>query len=473
MPDSIPTGIEGLDRVLCGGVLRGATVLVEGTPGAGKTTLGMQFIYAGIIKYDQPGLIVTFEEFPQQMYRDAEQLGWDLRKLSDEGKLRIISTSPAVFQQETAGPDGMISQIAREAAVERVMIDSVSHFQRLTRDPAEQREIFNGLVNMLKRGGYTSFFTKEVRLREEQEVSFEEYASDAAIRLTYESTGTNRRVRMLEVIKARGQNFLPGKHFFEIGKGGITVYPSFVPEEYEEKISAPEIERVPSGVEGLDEMLGGGLIRGFSTLIIGPAGTGKTAIGLQFLAEGIARGEPCVLVTLKDPPAKVAALASSIGINIFADPKLLTVIHEPFVHMNPYAILSRAIRAVDDTGARRLFVDGLAEVEDAVVDQQGLEAFIYQALQEVHRRGVTAMFSGSSHGAQGAAELAELGPASLADTVISLRYVEARGEIRMGLSILKTKGGGRINDIRPYEITSRGVRVITRRVTVLNDRSEG
>jgi len=107
-------GVAGLDAILHGGVVPGNAILVEGTPGAGKTTLGMQFIYSGITQHNEPGLIVTFEEFPSQMYRDAGMLGWDLQALANENKLKIISTSPAVFRQETAGPSGLITQMARE-----------------------------------------------------------------------------------------------------------------------------------------------------------------------------------------------------------------------------------------------------------------------------------------------------------------------------------------------------------------------
>ncbi|HOS94965.1 MAG TPA: ATPase domain-containing protein, partial [Armatimonadota bacterium] len=273
-------GVAGLDAILHGGVVPGNAILVEGTPGAGKTTLGMQFIYAGITQHNEPGLIVTFEEFPSQMYRDAGMLGWDLQALANENKLKIISTSPAVFRQETAGPSGLITQMAREIGAERVMVDSISHFQRLTQDPAEQREIFNSLVNMLKRGGFTAMLTKEVKSRSGDEVSFEEYASDTALRLTYEVEASTQRARYVEVVKARGQDFIPGKHSFLIGRGGITVFPS-VALSTDDDAAKAHIERIDSGIPGLDEMLHGGLIRAWSLLLVGPAGSGKTIFGLQ------------------------------------------------------------------------------------------------------------------------------------------------------------------------------------------------
>jgi len=289
-------GVPGLDDILHGGVVTGNAILVEGTPGAGKTTLGLQFIHAGVTRFDEPGLIVTFEEFPSQMHRDAEQLGWNLRSLSDDNKLKIISTSPAVFRQETAGPDGLISQMAREIGAQRVFIDSISHFQRLTQDEAERREIFNSLVNMLKRAGFTAMFTKEAKLRTGDEVSFEEYASDAAIRLTHEMEAGTLRTRYLEVVKARGQDFVPGKHSFVIGAGGVTVFPS-THAGPDDAPSAAGMERISTAIVGLDEMLDGGFIKTWSVLVAGPAGTGKTILGLQVVAEGARRGEPALFLS--------------------------------------------------------------------------------------------------------------------------------------------------------------------------------
>ncbi|MFW6135564.1 MAG: RAD55 family ATPase [Chloroflexota bacterium] len=157
----VKTGIPGLDELLMGGFLRQSANLVEGAPGTGKTTLGMQFIYHGIVAHDEPGLILTFEEFPQQYYRDASSFGWNFRQLERDGKLRVVMTSPEVSQAGLAEVGGRIEELVREIGAQRILVDSLSHFERLGEKPAELRRTTYGFVNSLKREGLTAVLTRE------------------------------------------------------------------------------------------------------------------------------------------------------------------------------------------------------------------------------------------------------------------------------------------------------------------------
>lgn len=157
----VKTGIPGLDELLMGGFLPQSANLVEGAPGTGKTTLGMQFIYHGIVAHDEPGLILTFEEFPEQYYRDASSFGWDFRQLEREEKLRVVMTSPEVSQAGLAEVGGRIEQLVREIGARRILVDSLSHFERLGEKPAELRRTTYGFVNSLKREGLTAVLTRE------------------------------------------------------------------------------------------------------------------------------------------------------------------------------------------------------------------------------------------------------------------------------------------------------------------------
>ncbi|MEM7030763.1 MAG: ATPase domain-containing protein [Chloroflexota bacterium] len=157
----VKTDIEGFDAMLGGGFIPQTANLIEGAPGTGKTTLGMQFIYNGIVNYDEPGLIITFEEFPQQYYYDAASFGWDFRKLEDEGKLKIIMTSPEVTRNDLENVGGLIeTQIAR-MGIKRIFVDSITHFERLTQNQTDLRLIEFGFINALKREGLTSLLAKE------------------------------------------------------------------------------------------------------------------------------------------------------------------------------------------------------------------------------------------------------------------------------------------------------------------------
>jgi len=157
----VKTGITGFDEMLGGGFLPQSANLVEGAPGTGKSTMGMQFIYNGIVKYNEPGLILTFEEFPQQYYADAASMGWDFAKLEREGMLKIIMTSPEVSHNDLENVGGIIETYVADMGIKRVVVDSITHFERLTNDPIELRNIQYSFINALKREGLTSLLTKE------------------------------------------------------------------------------------------------------------------------------------------------------------------------------------------------------------------------------------------------------------------------------------------------------------------------
>lgn len=157
----VPFGIKALDKMISGGFLRGSANLLEGAPGTGKTTLAMQYIFNGINLYNEPGLIITFEEFPQQYYHDAMQFGWDLKKLESEGKLKIIFSDPQTTLDELDKMDGELVSMVEKMQVKRVIIDSMTHFESLVTDQYELREIETRLINALKREGVTSILLRE------------------------------------------------------------------------------------------------------------------------------------------------------------------------------------------------------------------------------------------------------------------------------------------------------------------------
>ncbi len=159
--DRVPFGIKALDKMCFGGLLRGSANLLEGAPGTGKTTMAMQFIFNGITMYNEPGLIITFEEFPQQYYHDALQFGWDFKKLEAEGKLKIIFSDPETTLAEFDKVNGEFVSIVEEMGIKRVVIDSMTHFEPLTQDSHELREIERRFINALKREGVTSILLRE------------------------------------------------------------------------------------------------------------------------------------------------------------------------------------------------------------------------------------------------------------------------------------------------------------------------
>lgn len=220
----VETGITGLERMLNGGLLQGSTTLVRGAPGTGKTTLGIQFLYTGIVQKNEPGLLISFEEFPHFLHRDALSLGWDLKKLEAEDRLRIIFTSPAVFLSNLQSPSSSLNQTIREWGVKRVVLDSITHFTRLTSDPVKLREIYNHVVNGLKREGITNILTSEDRAAglafgERGALSF---LVDSVIIMRYVEIESTMQ-RAILILKMRGSTHDREIRRFEIKPGGIVI----------------------------------------------------------------------------------------------------------------------------------------------------------------------------------------------------------------------------------------------------------
>jgi len=227
--ERVKSGIPGLDEMLGGGFLHQTANLVEGAPGTGKTTLGMQFIYHGIVACGEPGLILTFEEFPQQYYRDAASFGWDFRRMEREGKLRVVMTSPEVSRADLEQVGGRIERLVREIGVKRILVDSLSHFERISEEPVLLRGIVYGFVNSLKREGLTSVLTREsVALLGEAEGEDDVLAFmvDSYVLLRYVEIESAVRKALL-VLKMRGSNHDKGIRQLEVTSRGIEVRAPF------------------------------------------------------------------------------------------------------------------------------------------------------------------------------------------------------------------------------------------------------
>jgi circadian clock protein KaiC len=227
--ERVKTGIPGLDEMLEGGFLPRTANLVEGAPGTGKTTLGIQFIYHGIVACGEPGLILTFEQFPQQYYRDAANFGWDFRQLERDGKLRVVMSSPEVSRTDLEQVGGQIEGWVQEIGAKRILVDSLSHFERICEEPMELRGIVYGFVNALKRVGLTAVLTREsLMILGEDDVADDEFAFlvDSYILFRYVEIESAVR-RALLVLKMRGSGHDKGIRQFEITSRGVELRAPF------------------------------------------------------------------------------------------------------------------------------------------------------------------------------------------------------------------------------------------------------
>ena len=231
-PGRALTGVAGLDDMLCGGLVAGSATLLQGAPGTGKTTIGMQFLHEGATQHDEPGLLVSFEQFPHTLYRDALAHGWDLRDLEQQGKLRVVFTSPKVFVSSLQSPMSPISSAIRDMGVKRAVVDSMTHLQTLTRDPVELRSHYNFLINGMRREGITSLLLSEdsgpdfVR-SDRGRLAF---AVDSVILLRYVEIDSVMQ-RAIAVLKTRGSDHDSAIRRFEIARGGIVIREAFAGRE--------------------------------------------------------------------------------------------------------------------------------------------------------------------------------------------------------------------------------------------------
>jgi len=489
--DRVPTGIAGLDIILNGGLAPGSAYLVEGVPGAGKTTLGLQFIYDGATRYNESGLIITFEEFPEQLERDAKTFGWDLKTLQTEGKLAIITTSPDALIRMMEEPGGPIDQLARAGSLKRVMVDSITHFQTLTNDAAQLREAVFGFINGLRRLGATTLLTKEIERNDPRTIPFEEYLVDGIIQLSNAEQGLLRRIRCVEVTKSRGQPHLAGRSGFRFGPAGIEVFPRLSSSWAANSRWLPEVDgaaheehgdpdpgsseihaavadesacpmRISIGVEGIDHMLQGGLIRGSSALVVGTSGTGKTLLCLEFLHAGLAAGEPGVLLTIEENCGKLLNFACAVGLDLgpHVESGLLHVECCSAADITPGEALWRVYRLVRSRNARRVVIDSLSGLFGGECADIGLLQTSTQHLMHLFETmNITTLVTWEIQSITGDLYISDHGLSAIVDTLILLRYVEAGSEMRRVLGIIKARGTDHDHQLREFRITSGGFRV--------------
>ena len=220
----VPTGIEGLDEMLSGGFLPGSAVLVRGAPGTGKTSLAMQYLVHGATQCDEAGLLISFEEFPQSLHRDAESLGWNLAQLEQEKKMHLLFTSPQVLLSSLQTPTSPLNRLLLENNIQRVAVDSVSHFRRISDDPQELRHTFNTLCNAFKREGLTSILIGEENRADyvRQERGRLSFVVDVIILMRYIEIDSAIQ-RGIVVLKMRGSDHIKEIRRYEIKRGGISV----------------------------------------------------------------------------------------------------------------------------------------------------------------------------------------------------------------------------------------------------------
>ena len=454
------TGIPGLDELMVGGFRDDRSVMIEGYTGTGKTVLGMAIIEAGIRERGEPGVIVTFEQPPSDLYDDALSLGWDFRALERQNKLRVIFVSPATLLDELAAQVGRVSELIAEIDARRLYVDGVNMLGTVERDQFRRRQLLIKLIAAIQREGLNIIFSRERPESDPLGTAPESYLADTVIQLSH-AQQHGRRTRYLEVVKSRGQEVLTGLHSFKIGRGGVTIYPRQKMPALQTRSLAYGEERAAFGVAPLDEMLRGGLFRRSATLVAGSSGTGKSTLALQFLLHGARQGEPGLFVSLEEPAEQVIENARGVAPDVdgFLEDGTLRVLRLSPLEMDVNEQIVRVREGLADGRVQRLAFDSLSSYENLLADVEYRD-YVFALLSFVKSLGVTALFTSEIHSLVGVERITVYGTSYLLDNVILLRFVELANSLRRAVVVLKTRGSDHANDIREYVVTKEGIQIL-------------
>ncbi len=471
MPNLMKTGIEGLDRVLCGGFLYHNSILLKGAPGCGKTTLGMQVVYNGAVQQDEPGIVVLFEQFPQQLYRDIASYGWDLDGLVAANKMRVLFTTPDQACSPNPVSDApLVSQIHQavlETGARRILIDSVSHILNLARDSREAREILLRFINALKTMGLTPLMTAEAEDRSGA-IGVDEYLSDCVLLLSSEAARDRTfQLREITIRKTRGHDHLRGRHVFKLSDRGVEVFPRAHGRPMEEITAAAEsgpVEKISSGIAGLDQMLGGGFPRATASLIAGMPGTFKTTLGVQFAVKGAGDDDRSLIISFSERPDFLAKLMEEKGLPVRERVAAgrLKVWHVTPKELYMEELLARLEAEMRDGGLTRLVVDGVNEIERSIEEPAAYKDVMSAFLALAADHGVTSLFTQKLGQFAGNAPLANIHYASMFDGIVYLGTIEIESSVHKVVSVLKMRGAGYASDLREIACDEKGLRVMNK-----------
>lgn len=467
----IETGIFGLDEILMGGVIRGNVIILEGMPGTGKTTFGLEFIYRGAKDFNEPGLIITFETSPAKLKRDAAGFGWDLDALEKQNKIRIVFTSPSVLLEELQTHDGVLAQEIQKLGAKRVVIDGLTPLRLFGErmGGAPYRESLHLLIDTLIRYDVTPLLTTETvgtnpigetGSREEQ------YLGDTVI--TLRNQARRRSVhRSIEIAKSRGQEFSTGRHSLKIvSKKGIRVFPRVYARSKEMIDQPTSNKRLSTGNGALDQMLGGGVYEGSITLVVGISGTGKTVSGMQFLGEGAKNGGKGLFVSLDEHPRQIARNAKNLELefsdqleneNIFIhyDSPLEVDLDEHF-----YSIKT----LVDQHQIARVVIDSVAAYESAQPEEA--REFLVALATYFKNKLIPAFFNFECPELLGISQISDhLKSSAIVDNIVLMNYVEISTMIRRAITIPKARGSKPDQRTKEYVIQTGGIVILDDQAT--------
>lgn len=458
----VPTGVPGLDHIIAGGYSANRAHLIEGRPGSGKTTVGMQFLMDGAARGERC-LYITLSESKRELLSVAERHGWNLDGIAIYELIPPeLSLDPKQQQSLVHTSDLELGETVQMALAEvervrpnRVVFDSLSEIRLLSQGSLRYRRQVLALKSFFLLNDATVLMLDDLT-SEHDDLNLHSI-SHAVIRLEQLSPAYGAERRRLRVIKMRGTAFRGGFHDLTIRRGGVEVFPRLVAADHHREFIA---EPITSGVPELDSLLGGGLDRGTSTLIIGPSGAGKSTMAFSYMSAALARNEPVLMVSFDETTGILLKRASGIGMDFvshMAAGRLRIEQVEP-ANLSPGEVSGRVRNAVERDGARMVVIDSLTGYLNAMPEEQFVLLQMHEMLTYLNQQGVVTILVLAQHGMVG--QMASpVDMTYLSDSVILMRFFEASGQIRRAVSVVKKRTGAHEPTIRELRIDGHGIRV--------------
>jgi circadian clock protein KaiC len=456
-----PTGVEGLDDVLHGGLLPGRLYLVDGNPGAGKTTLALQFLLAGA-RLGERGLYITLSETGDELAAGAASHGWSLagievleliaeeQDLAGDGELTMYHPSEVELTETTR----KVLDAVQRLRPHRMVFDSLSELRLLAQSSLRYRRQILAIKQFFVGRGCTVLLLDD-RTSEGSDLQLQSIAH-GVLSLDHRPPRYGPALRQLQVVKFRGSDFRSGFQDFQIRRGGLEVFPRLSASEHRQTFPR---DPLASGVASLDQLFGGGIDRGTATLLIGPPGTGKSTVALQFSAAAAQRGDHAAIFTFEEARELLLDRCDHMGIPIRqgVEDGVISVQRIDPTSLSPGEFAQKVRAAVEHQGARVVVIDSLNGYINAMPEERALTVQLHELLSYLNNRGVATFLIAAQAGMMGPNMRSPVDASYLADTVVMFRLYEHRGHVKKAISVLKKRSGRHEESVRQMWFDSQGV----------------
>jgi circadian clock protein KaiC len=462
-PPKSLTGVPGLDSVMAGGYPSHRMFLVEGNPGTGKTTLALQFLLEGV-RAGERGLYVTLSETTDELTGVAESHGWSLDgievfELMPDEEALLPDAQYTVFhpsEVELTSTTQSIFEMVERVKPMRVVFDSLSELRLLARDSLRYRRQILGFKHFFTHNHATVLLLDD-RTGEDSDQQLRSLAHGVLL-LEQVALDYGAERRKLRVVKMRGVSYRGGYHDYVIRTGGIQVFPRLIAAEHH---TAFERGAVLSGVPEVDALLGGGLNRGTSSLIMGPAGAGKTVLATQYACAAAERGDHVAFFLFDERLGTFIDRSVRLGMKVdeHVDRGRMVIRQIDPAEVSPGEFAHLVVDATKEQKTEFVVIDSLNGYVTAMPDERLLDIRLHELMSYLAQRGVTTLLTLAQHGVFSSVSGSQAEVSYLADSLLMLRFFEAQGEVRKAISVLKKRSGGHELTIREFQITDHGVRV--------------